>query len=307
MPHGDSRHYRFEEVAEGVHAALARPDGFAICNSGVADLGEGGLVFDTGMTPESARDLLHHAARLLGRPPSVAVTSHRHLDHILGNSELSGIPIWGTRRTREILLETADRLLADLRREQIEKEVAQLESRRDATRTEGSRTDLEFVLQIDRAALSGTGQFSIVPPDRTFETRMTLPGPRKAELVCLGHGHTEADAFLLLPYEKVIFAGDLVVVGVQPSMGSGDPEHWIQELDEIERMAPERVVPGHGPVTTVEGLRQTRDYLVGILDAARASGTAPLPRALRRWEGSVSLEENLTAARDWVESHPTPD
>ena len=302
MPLDESRHYRFESVAEGVHAAIARPNGFAICNSGVADLGGGGLVFDSGMTPDSGRDLLHHAGRLLGRRPSVAVTSHRHLDHFLGNSAFSGIPIWGTRRTREILLATADQLLAELRREQLENEVAELERRRDTLRTEDGRADLEFTLQIYRAALSCTGRFSIAPPDRTFDTRLTLPGPRKAELMSLGHGHTEADAFLFLPHEKVLFAGDLVVVGVQPSLGDGDPEHWIQELDQIERMAPERLVPGHGPVTDAEGIRETRDYLAGILEAVRASPTVPLPRALRRWEGSVSLEGNLTSVKAWGEA-----
>ena len=303
MQSSDSRHYRFETLAEGVHAAIARPDGFAICNSGIADLVDGSLVFDTGMTPDSARDLRHHATRLLGRSPSVAVTSHRHLDHSLGNSEFRGIPIWGTRKTRELLLETADQLLAELRREQIEKEIAELESHRDAIRTEDGRADLEFTLQIDRAALACVGRFSIVPPDRTFDTRLTLPGPRRAELVSLGHGHTEADAFLFLPNEKLLFAGDLVVVGVQPSMGNGNPEHWIEELDQIERMAPEKVVPGHGPVTGVEGLRETRDYLSAILEAARKPRGASLPRALRRWEGSVTLEGNLAFARTWVQTH----
>lgn len=303
MQRSDSHHYRFETLAEGVHAAIARPDGFAICNSGIADLGDGGVVFDTGMTPDSARDLRLHATRLLGRAPSLAVTSHRHLDHTLGNSEFSGIPIWGTRRTRELLLETADQLIVDLRREQIEKEIAELEGHRDAMRTEGARADLEFTLQIDRAALACSGRFSIVPPDRTFDTRLTLPGARGAELVSLGHGHTEADAFLVLPHEKVLFAGDLAVVGVQPSMGNGDPEHWIQELDEIERMAPEKVVPGHGPVTGAEGLRETRDYLSAVLDAARGSRGATLPPALRRWEGSVTLEGNLASARAWVRAH----
>jgi len=298
----DSPHYRFENVAEGIHAAIARPSGFAICNSGIADLGDGGLVFDSGMTPDSGRDLLHHASRLLGHRPSVAVTSHRHLDHVLGNSEFAGIPIWGTRRTREIMLATSDQMLAELGREQLEKEVADLEGRRDTLRTEDGRADLEFTLQIYRAALACTGRFSIAPPDRTFDTRLTLPGDRNAELVSLGHGHTEADAFLFLPHEKVLFAGDLVVVGVQPSLGDSDPEHWIQELDQIERMAPERLVPGHGPVTDREGIRDTRDYLAGILEAVRASPTAPLPRAIRRWEGSVSLEGNLTSVKAWVQA-----
>jgi glyoxylase-like metal-dependent hydrolase (beta-lactamase superfamily II) len=303
MSSTDSRHYRFEELGEGIHAAIARPEGFAICNSGVTDLGGGGVVFDSGMTPDSARDLHHQATRLLGRPPSVAVTSHRHLDHILGNSEFAHIPIWGTRRTREILLETADQLLAEVRREQLERDIAELEGRRGEMRTDAGREDLEFILQINRAALACAGRLKVVPPDHTFETRMTLPGARAAELVSLGSGHTEADAFLFLPREKVLFAGDLVVIGVQPSMGNGDPEHWVEELDQVVRMAPERVVPGHGPVTTVDGILETRAYLSGILEAARAPPGAPLPAALRRWEGSLSLESNLAFARGWVEAH----
>ena len=300
-----SRHYRFESLGDGIHAAIARPDGFAICNSGVTDLGDGGLVFDSGMTPDSARDLNDHATQLLGRPPSLAVSSHRHLDHILGNSEFAHLPIWGTRQTREIVLETADQMLAEVRREQIEKDIAEIEGRRDEMRTDAGREDLEFILQINRAALACAGRFKIVAPDHTFETRMALPGRREAELMSLGSGHTEADAFLFLPREKVLFAGDLVVVGVQPSMGNGDPEHWVDELDQIVRMAPERVVPGHGPVTTADGIQETRAYLSGVLEAARATRGAPLPAALRRWEGSLSLESNLAFARGWVETHPT--
>ena len=303
MAPSESRHYRFEELGEGIHAGIARPDGYAICNAGVADLGDGGVVFDSGMTPDSGRDLNFEATRLLGRPPSLAVTSHRHFDHFLGNSEIAHIPIWGTRRTREILLETADERLAELRREQLEKEMAEIEARRSSMRTRASQEDLEFTLQIYRAALACAGRFKIVPPDHTFETKMALPGARGAELVSLGSGHTEADAFLFLPREKVLFAGDLVVNGVQPSMGDGDPSHWIDELDQIVRMAPERVVPGHGRVTTTEGMQETRDYLSGILDAARAPPGAPLPAAIRRWEGSLSLESNLAFARGWVKAH----
>lgn len=300
-----SRHYHFEELGDGVHAAIARPEGFAICNSGVTDLGDGGLVFDAGLTPDSAQDLRNHATRLLGRPPSMAVTSHRHLDHVLGNSEFSAIPIWGTRRTREILLETTDQTLAELRREQLEKDLAELESHRAEMRSEDLRADLEFNLQISRALLASVGRVKVVPPDHTFETKVSLPGPRGAELVSLGSGHTEADAFLFLPHEKVLFAGDLVVVGVQPSMGSGNPVHWLEVLDQIERMGAERIVPGHGPVTTAEGIRETRNYLAGVLEATQASRGAPLPAPLRRWEGSLSLEWNLTFARGWVASRGT--
>jgi len=304
MPAPSSPHYRFEEVAPGVHAALATLEGFAVCNSGLVDLGEGSLVFDAGMTPISAVDLRTHATQILGRAPTMAVTSHRHLDHFLGNSEFASVPIWSTRRTREILLETTNQIQADLSREALEKDLAMLERRRDDMKTEDLRMDLEFNLQIQRALIASAGQVKITPPDHTFDTKLRLPGARAAELVSLGSGHTEADAFLFLPHEKILIAGDLVVLGVQPSMGSGDPEHWVEELNELERLGAEKVVPGHGAVTTNEGIRYTREYLAAVLDVARTPPGTRLPAALRRWEGSVSLEWNIATTRDWVSHHP---
>ena len=167
-------------------------------------------------------------------------------------------------------------------------------------RTDGARDDLEFILQINRALLSSAGRVRFAPPDHTFETRLALPGSRGAELVSFGSGHTEADAILHLPRDRVVFAGDLVVLGVQPSLGSGDPERWLGVLDQIERLGAERIVPGHGPVTTPAGMQEIRDYVGGVLEAAGASPQATLPAALRRWESSLSLEENLKFTRGWI-------
>jgi len=300
MSLSESRHYRFEELGEGIHAAIARPEGFAICNSGITDVGGATVVFDTGLAPRSARELWAIAERTQGRPPSLAVNSHRHLDHSLGNSEFSTVPVWSTRRTREVMLESRERITTSLRRDEIETELHQLEQRLEAARSEGVRTDLRWMLQIDRALLASLDELRIVPPDRSFETRLALPGDRSAELRSWGSGHTEADAVLHLPKERIVFAGDLVVVGVQPSMGNGDPVHWLTVLDQLERLGAERIVPGHGPVTGRAGIEGTREYLSGVLAAAEAPAGSVLPGALRPWEGSLSLDENLAFARKWL-------
>jgi cyclase len=301
MLSSSSRHYAFEEVGDAIHAAIARPDGHGICNSGLVDLGGAALVFDTGLTPTTAKDLRAGSERALGRPPSIAANSHWHLDHSLGNQEFSTVPIWGTRRTREILIEKQDQLTAELTREALEKDMGELEAQRGAMTSEGARADLEFILQINRALLSEVGKLRPTPPDHTFETRLALPGDRGAELISFGGGHTEADAVLYLPKEKVLFAGDLVVVGLQPSMGSGDPDHWLVVLDQIARLGAQRIVPGHGPVVAaVDGIQEIRGYLTGVLEAAGAPVGATLPAAVRPWEGSLSLKENLRFARSWI-------
>ncbi|MCI4350941.1 MAG: MBL fold metallo-hydrolase [Thermoplasmata archaeon] len=297
-------HYAFEQLGEGLYAGVARHDGWGICNTGLIDTGDGGLVFDTSTTARSAHEIRAAATRFLGRAPTGAVNSHWHFDHSLGNRAFEDLPIWGTRRTREFLLETREALMAELTPAALEKGVGELEARRAAAPSRDARNDVEFMLRYVRALHSEAGSHRIAPPDRTFETRHTFPGSRGAELLSFGRGHTESDAVLYLPREKVLFTGDLAVVGQQPSMGSGDAAHWLVVLDEIGRLGPERIVPGHGPVSPAEALGETREYVEAILAAVERPGGSPLPAGLRRWEGSVTLEENLnapgsrTAARD---------
>jgi len=52
-----SRHFRVEQLTEGVYAAIHVDGGWAIGNAGIVDLGKRTLVFDTGLTPQAAYDL----------------------------------------------------------------------------------------------------------------------------------------------------------------------------------------------------------------------------------------------------------
>ena len=300
MAHPRSPHYTFLDLGDEILIAVARLDGDGICNSGLVGLGSGGIVFDTGLTTHAARDLRGAFDLHFHRSPTLVANSHRHMDHTLGNGAFEGLPIWGTRRTREILLERLDDLSAELRREQLENDLRELEAQRGEARTDSARADFDLFIQITRALLNSAEAARIVPPDQTFESRLPLDGRAGAELRSFGSGHTEADAVLFLARERMLFTGDLALVGVQPSMGSGEPRHWLEVLDELDRLGAERIVPGHGPVAGPEGIDETRRYLAAVLKAAEAPPTAPLPGELRPWEGSPTLRENLRFVRDWL-------
>jgi glyoxylase-like metal-dependent hydrolase (beta-lactamase superfamily II) len=69
-----------------------------------------------------------------------------------------------------------------------------------------------------------------------------------------------------LPAQRVLFSGDTVYVdrllGVLPVSRS---KAWLETFGAIEALNPERIVPGHGRVCTLDqAKRETRDYLLAL-------------------------------------------
>ena len=126
------------------------------------------------------------------------------------------------------------------------------------------------------------GQLAPVFPTDVFDERVERAG---AVVETLGGGHTESDAFLW--FEDTVFTGDLVVVGRHPWVGHGDVEHWLEILDAFEARRPRVIVPGHGPVGSVEDIPPLRRYLEGLLD-----GTAT---AVEGWDYSEGHARNVEA------------
>lgn len=128
------------------------------------------------------------------------------------------------------------------------------------------------------------GERDIVFPTDVFEERLEREG---ALVETLGGGHTESDAFLW--YEDTVFTGDLVVVEGHPWVGHGDIEHWLEILDAFEARRPRVIVPGHGPIGSVEDIPPLRRYLEGLLD-----GTAAV---VDGWDFAEGHERNVEALR----------
>jgi glyoxylase-like metal-dependent hydrolase (beta-lactamase superfamily II) len=81
-----------------------------------------------------------------------------------------------------------------------------------------------------------------------------------------GGAHTPGDMLVWLPQKQVVFTGDVVYVdrllGVLPF---SQTKPWLATSAEIERLAPLRIVPGHGRVTDLATAQaDTRDYLMAL-------------------------------------------
>ena len=284
-------------MEDGVAFGRARAEGTALSNTGVVNLGGSTLLFDTSMTLRSAREIREASVALTGRPPSMSVNSHWHLDHILGNQVFADRPIYASRRTGEILRATRAGLEQELAPESLEADIRALEADRRARGLVGKPSPFDAALRIHRALRDETADRRLTLPTDGFERELRLPGDRDARLLCYGAGHTESDSVLFLGKARVLFAGDLVVAGTHPNLLSGDAEHWLTVLDEIEALRPERIATGHGPLRPTEVLGAMRDYLSTLLELSRTAGEREIPARFRELTEPDQFARNLAHLR----------
>ena len=87
----------------------------------------------------------------------------------------------------------------------------------------------------------------LTPPTLTFDGSLELDvGGRAVHIIEVGPAHTEGDAIVHVPDARVVFAADVMFVGVTPIMWVGPASNWREALDRIILLDPEKVVPGTG-------------------------------------------------------------
>ncbi len=117
-----------------------------------------------------------------------------------------------------------------------------------------------------------------VPPQISFSSSLVLYcGERE---ISLYHrpGATFGNSWVVLPEEKVLFAGDSVIPNQHPPMTEGDTKAWLSTLVELQQdhYAGWTLVPGRGePVDAssltllVEYLRTVRRRVAGLCQSGR--------------------------------------
>lgn len=116
------------------------------------------------------------------------------------------------------------------------------------------------------------------PPTRTFEGELDLRvGDKRVHLRQVGPAHTAGDVLAWVPAERLVFTGDILFIEGHPILWAGPVQNWLDACDYIEGLGPETVVPGHGPITDLRGVRAVRDYLVYVRDEARKRYDAGMP------------------------------
>jgi glyoxylase-like metal-dependent hydrolase (beta-lactamase superfamily II) len=260
---------RFERVAEGVYAHIGDTGARTVANQGLnANIGlvltpGGAVLIDSGATAGSAQRIQDAVRRVTPLPVKWVINTGGQDHRWLGNG-------WFQAQGAQLIAHAQGE--ADMRN-------------RGNDHLEGLRAAL------------GDGVAGTVPtlPQRWIagtEERLDLGG-LTFEFRHRGGAHTPGDVLVWLPQKGVLFSGDVVYVdrllGVIPVSRTLP---WLATFAEIERLAPARIVPGHGRVTDLQTAQaETRDYLMALrahmkkaVDDGQDIGTAVKAFDGRRWQ-----------------------
>jgi glyoxylase-like metal-dependent hydrolase (beta-lactamase superfamily II) len=273
---------RFEgglsDLGDGAYAWLQPNGGLGESNAGLV-VGDGeSLLVDTLWDLRLTRRMLD----VMGAPIRRLVNTHGDPDHCWGNQLLAGAEIVATLATAEDMRGDDPRRLRLLSRLPWP----------PLGPLAGLRAFARLLAPYDFSGIE------VTPPTATFDGRRELDvGGRRVDLIQVGPAHTPGDLIVHVSDADVVFAGDLMFVEVTPIMWVGPVENWLAGLDRIIELAPRVVVPGHGPVTDVHGVRAMRAYWEFVVPEVRA-GRSPrdilnsLPDEFARWDNPERIAVN---------------
>jgi cyclase len=224
------------DLGRGTWAYL-QPEGLlGYSNSGLVTGDEASLLVDTLFDLRMTGELLEAIASLVAdHPLQFAVNTHANGDHTFGNVLLpEDTSIWASTATASEF-------------DQHPPEVMAAAQRGDP---------------LGRLNVFDFGGIELRWPDKTFSGSVELDvGGRAVELIEVGPAHTAGDVVVHVPDAGVVFAGDVLFIGVAPMMWAGPVGNCIAAIDRICSVQPSLVVPGHGPVTDVAGARRAQALL----------------------------------------------
>jgi cyclase len=244
-------------VARDVYACLQEDRGLGCSNSGLVASG-GGLVVDTFWDLPHTRRMIDLYAGVLSEPARRVVNTHHNGDHCWGNQLFAGAEIIGHRLCAEGMGKENPAMM-------------------QAVRGLAGSDDAALAAFAERLAPWDFTGIELCPPTTLIDDRLDLDlGGVPVELRYVGPAHTQGDVIVHLPEQRVVFTGDVLFRLCTPIGWEGTFATWKAALDVIVALAPEVVVPGHGPLCGVEGPREMRAYLDYVERESRAAFAAGL-------------------------------
>ncbi len=111
-------------------------------------------------------------------------------------------------------------------------------------------------------------------PNMTFTQNMTIfTGGKRLELLYFGPAHTDGDAVIYFPEDKVAFVGDLLFLGRDPLIHrqkNGSVAGLAKTLKALLALDADLYIPGHGDPVDKAGVEKGLAYVQERLDKVKA-------------------------------------
>ena len=208
------------KVSDHVHVISDLNVGL-VPNVGIVVGSRATLVVDTGLGLRNGQTVLRVTNSVSRNAELYVVSTHFHPEHALGEAAFPA---------------SATIIRAQAQQKDID------EFGLDLARTFASRSPVAAELLKD-------AQFR--KADVLFDREYTLDlGGVRVRMLSLGPTHTRGDTIVWVEGDRILFAGDVVMNRTFVAFASpySSVKAWLADFDQLEPLAPLKVVPSHGPV-----------------------------------------------------------
>jgi cyclase len=210
------------------------------CNPSFVTTSDGVVVIDTPQLPTRAVAMRSEAES--HGPLRYLINTEHHVDHIFGNYWFKGVPVVEHQ-------ELYDRFMVvfpDLDPFAYALEAIPTDDPDAATIVPDRDT---YYADPNKGTIVFTGDITLRVGDHTFQVLHTP-------------GHTPGQACVFVPEERVVFTGDTIFNGCQTWLMTSNVDQWLEALERIRQLDADHLVPGHGPVTTLDAVANQRAVLM---------------------------------------------
>jgi cyclase len=283
--------FTIEKVADGVFAALAKPQALTNSNAAIFVLDRDVLVVDAHSKPSASAALLAQIKKeVTDKPVRYLANSHFHWDHTQGDITYkkadAEIEIIASNATKQLMMTLQrDRLKESL--DTVPGLIDAVRSRQSRATTAQEREWCEDQLRQLRAYQQEMKDYPLELPTLTFD-KMHVIKDRSGELQLAfnGKAHTAGDIQAFSPSKKVVASGD-AIIGFLPNLNDGFPRLWPKTIDSVGAWKFDHLIAGHGPVQHGRArMAQFRNYIEDL--------TARIERAKKAGTPLAELQKTIT-------------
>lgn len=250
-----------QDLGNGNFAYFQPDGGWGLSNAGLVTSKGEALLIDTLYELQRTQKMLDalREATPAAAHIDVLVNTHGDGDHYFGNELVGDIEIITSSAAAEQMRELPPQQLAELR---------------NMAPQFGALG--EYFLQ--HFGNFNFSNITMTVATRTFNDRLELKvGDKTVRLIEVGPAHTSGDLIVHVPDDGVVFAGDVLFVGVTPLMWTGPVQNWLEVCDLILDLDADTIVPGHGPLAAREDVVALKEYFTYLREETWQRFDAGMP------------------------------